>query len=155
MISYFGGHAMAAGLTIPRSQFQGFQQAFDEQVGKYISSDDLEGIILTDGNLRSEDFNLELAEQLKMLTPWGQNFPEPIFENKFELLQHRVLKEKHLKMQVRPLDGGEPIDAIAFNTVDTNCVKQIQLVYKLDVNVFRGIKSLQLMVIELDSPHAP
>jgi single-stranded-DNA-specific exonuclease len=155
MISYFGGHAMAAGLTIPRSQFQGFQQAFDEQVRKYISNDDLEGIILTDGNLRSEDFNLELAEQLKMLTPWGQNFPEPIFENKFELLQHRVLKEKHLKMKVRPLDGGEPIDAIAFNTVDTNCVKQIQLVYKLDVNVFRGIKSLQLMVIELDSPHAP
>jgi single-stranded-DNA-specific exonuclease len=155
MISYFGGHAMAAGLTIPRSQFEGFQQAFDEQVRKYISNDDLEGIILTDGNLRSEDFNLELAEQLKMLTPWGQNFPEPIFENKFELLQHRVLKEKHLKMQVRPLDGGEPIDAIAFNTVDTNCVKQIQLVYKLDVNVFRGIKSLQLMVIELDSPHAP
>jgi single-stranded-DNA-specific exonuclease len=155
MISYFGGHAMAAGLTIPRSQFQGFQQAFDEQVRKYISHDDLEGIILTDGYLRSEDFNLELAEQLKMLTPWGQNFPEPIFENKFELLQHRVLKEKHLKMQVRPLDGGEPIDAIAFNTVDTNCVKQIQLVYKLDVNVFRGNKSLQLMVIELDSPHAP
>ena len=155
MISYFGGHAMAAGLTIPRSQFEAFQQAFDEQVGKYISSDDLEGIILTDGNLRSEDFNLELAEQLKMLTPWGQNFPEPIFENKFELLQHRVLKEKHLKMQVRPLDGGEPIDAIAFNTVKTNCVKQIQLVYKLDVNVFRGNKSLQLMVIELDSPHAP
>ncbi|WP_069469696.1 single-stranded-DNA-specific exonuclease RecJ [Candidatus Marithrix sp. Canyon 246] len=155
MISYFGGHAMAAGLTIPRSQFEAFQQAFDEQVRKYISKDDLEGIILTDGNLRSEDFNLELAEQLKMLTPWGQNFPEPVFENKFELLQHRILKEKHLKMQVRPLDGGEPIDAIAFNTVDTNCVKQIQLVYKLDVNVFRGNKSLQLMVIELDSPHAP
>ncbi len=155
MISYFGGHAMAAGLTIPHSQFQAFQQAFNEQVAKYISHDDLEGIILTDGNLRSEDFNLELAEQLKMLTPWGQNFPEPIFENKFELLEHRVLKEKHLKMQVRPLDGGEAIDAIAFNTVDTNCVKQIQLVYKLEVNVFRGNKSLQLMVIELDSPHAP
>lgn len=155
MISYFGGHAMAAGLTIPRSQLQAFQQAFDEEVRKYISHDDLEGIIVTDGNLRSEDFTVELAEQIKMLTPWGQNFPEPIFENQFELLQHRVLKEKHLKMKVRPLDGGEPIDAIAFNTVDTNCVKQIQLVYKLDVNVFRGNKSLQLMVIELDSPHAP
>jgi len=155
MISYFGGHAMAAGLTIPRSQLKAFQQAFDEEVRKYISKDDLEGIILTDGNLRSEDFNLELAEQLKMLTPWGQNFPEPIFENKFELLEHRVLKEKHLKMKVRPLDGGEPIDAIAFNTVDTNCVKQIQLAYKLEINVFRGNKSLQLMVIELDSPHAP
>ncbi len=152
MITYFGGHAMAAGLTIPRSQFQAFQQAFDQQVRKYISNDDLEGIILTDGTLRSKDFNLELAEQLKMLTPWGQNFPEPIFENQFELLERRILKEKHLKMQVRPLDGGEPIDVIAFNTVDTNWspnVKQIQLVYKLEVNVFRGNKSLQLMAIEI------
>lgn len=152
MITYFGGHAMAAGLTIPRSQFQAFQQAFDQQVRKYISSDDLEGIIVTDGNLRSEDFSLELAEQLKMLTPWGQNFPEPIFENQFELLERRVLKEKHLKMQVRPLDGGDAIDVIAFNTVDTFWspnVQQVQLVYKLDVNVFRGMKNLQLVAVDV------
>jgi len=91
---------------------------------------------------------LELAEQIHKLTPWGHEFPEPIFEGEFELLNRRVLKNKHLKMQVRPLEGGTPIDVIAFNTVDTDWpanVNRIKLAYKLDVNIYRGFKSLQLM----------
>lgn len=148
MISYFGGHAMAAGLTIPRSQFDAFQQAFDDEVSKHLSTEELHGVIFSDGTLSEEDFNIEFAEELRTLTPWGQNFPEPIFEGEFELVNHRVLKNKHLKMQVRLLEGGEPIEVIAFNMVDTdwpNDVSRVKLAYKLDVNVFRGLKSLQLM----------
>jgi single-stranded-DNA-specific exonuclease len=148
MISYFGGHAMAAGLTIPQAQFDAFQQTFDEEVRKYLSVDDLHGIVFSDGALSGDDFNLELAEQLRALTPWGHNFPEPVFDGEFELLESRVLKEKHLKMQVRPVDGGPPVDAIAFNTVDTDWqpnVRRVQLAYKLDINVYRGSKTLQLM----------
>jgi single-stranded-DNA-specific exonuclease len=148
MIAYFGGHAMAAGLTIQREQFPTFQQAFDEKVRKHLTEDELHGVILSDGTLSSADFNLELAEQIQKLTPWGHEFPEPIFEGEFELLNRRVLKNKHLKMQVRPLEGGTPIDVIAFNTVDTDWpanVTRIKLAYKLDVNIYRGFKSLQLM----------
>ncbi len=149
MIIQFGGHAMAAGLTIRQTQFETFQQAFDTEVRKYLSADDLEGFILTDGTLTKDDLNLELAEELRQLTPWGQDFPEAIFDGEFELLSRRLLKEKHLKMQVRSLEGGQAIDAIAFNTVDTNWfanVTRVKLAYKLDVNLFRGFKTVQLMV---------
>lgn len=152
MISYFGGHAMAAGLTIPRTQFEAFQQAFDQEVRQYLSIDDLHGVIYSDGALLDENLNLELAEQLRTITPWGHNFPEPVFDGEFELLDRRVLKEKHLKMQVRSLAGGVPVEVIAFNTVDTDWppeVTRIQLAYKLDVNVFRGTKNLQLMAKHL------
>jgi len=148
MVTYFGGHAMAAGLTIPHSQFEAFQQAFDEEIRKYLSADDLQGIIFSDGTLSGSDFNLDLAKQLKMLTPWGHNFPEPVFDGEFKLVARRVLKNKHLKMQVRPLDGGPQLDVIAFNTVDTDWppnVSRLKMAYKLDINVFRGLTNLQLM----------
>jgi len=148
MVTFFGGHAMAAGLTIPRSQFEAFQQAFDEEIRKYLSADDLQGVIFSDGTLSGADFNLDLAKQLKMLTPWGHDFPEPIFDGEFELVARRVLKNKHLKMQVRPLDGGPQLDVIAFNIVDTSWppnVSRLKMAYKLDINVFRGLTNLQLM----------
>ncbi len=149
MITKCGGHAMAAGLTVPRPQLEAFQQVFAEQVGRYVSSEDLQGIILSDGPLTAKDFNLELAEQLRMMTPWGQHFPEPTFDGEFELLERRVLKEKHLKMQVRSTEGGPIVEAIAFFTVDKNwplSVSHVRLAYKLDVNVFRGFKNVQLRV---------
>jgi len=148
MICHFGGHAMAAGLTIPRSQFKAFQKAFNEEVSQNLSADALYGTILTDGELSENDFNLELAEQLRTISPWGHEFPEPIFEGEFEVLGRRLLKEKHLKMQVRPLGGQQPIDVIAFNTVDTDWppkVNRVRLAYRLEINVFRGLRNLQLM----------
>jgi single-stranded-DNA-specific exonuclease len=152
MVSHFGGHAMAAGLTIKRDQFKNFQQAFDNEVRKHLSTDDLNDMIQTDGALSGEDLNLALAEQLRNLTPWGQHFPEPLFDGEFEVLEHRILKEKHLKMQLRPLEGGPSVDAIAFNVIDNNWpgeVNRVQLAYRLDVNVFRGFKNLQLMAKHL------
>lgn len=145
MITFFGGHAMAAGLTIPRTQFEAFQQIFDEEVRKYLSADDLHGVIYSDGALSDDDFNLELAEQLRMLTPWGHHFPEPIFDGEFEVLERRLLKDKHLKMRVRSQSGGIPIDVIAFNTELPDDVNQVRLAYHLNVNLYRGLKSVQLM----------
>jgi len=145
MITFFGGHAMAAGLTIPRTQFEAFQQIFDEEIRKHLSADDLHGVIYSDGALSDDDFNLELAEQLRMLTPWGHHFPEPIFDGEFEVLERRLLKDKHLKMRVRSQSGGIPIDVIAFNTELPDDVNQVRLAYHLNVNLYRGLKSVQLM----------
>lgn len=145
MITFFGGHAMAAGLTIPQAQFEAFQQIFDEEIRKHLSADDLHGVIYSDGALSDDDFNLELAEQLRMLTPWGHHFPEPIFDGEFEVLERRLLKDKHLKMRVRSQSGGIPIDVIAFNTELPDDVNQVRLAYHLNVNLYRGLKSVQLM----------
>ena len=150
IMGHFGGHAMAAGLTIPHSQFQAFQQAFDKGIRQHLSLEDLQGTIYSDGPLSGEELNLDLAEQIRILTPWGHHFPEPVFDGEFELVDRRVLKEKHLKMQVRPIEGGPLIDVIAFNTVDSewpNQVNRVQIAYRLDVNVFRGSKNVQLMAM--------
>ncbi|MDM8568562.1 single-stranded-DNA-specific exonuclease RecJ [Thiotrichales bacterium HSG1] len=152
MVIHFGGHAMAAGLTIQRDQFVTFQQAFDQEISKFLSSNELHGVIFSDGELTTNDFNLNLAEKLRKLTPWGHDFPEPIFDGEFELVDHKILKERHLKMQVRPIGGGQIIDAIAFNTgnIELNTT-QVRLAYRLDINIFRGKKRLQLMVEYVES----
>ncbi len=153
LITKFGGHAMAAGLTLPRAHLEQFQQCFDAEVRKYLPVENLEGVIVSDGELTAAELNqlklLELAEQLRTITPWGQGFPEPIFDGEFELLDRRLLKDKHLKMSVRPLPGGPPLEAIAFYTIDKHwplSVKRVKLAYKLDINLFRGFKNVQLQV---------
>jgi single-stranded-DNA-specific exonuclease len=143
-ITHFGGHAMAAGLTLRPEFFDLFKNAFNQEVAQQLPVEQLEGIIFSDGFLEESDFNLLLAEQLRTL-PWGQGFPEPIFDGEFELLGKRVLKEKHLKMQVKL--GYTTLEVVAFNTPDTDwspAQKQLQMAYKLEVNTFRGIKQLQL-----------
>lgn len=149
MIIKFGGHAMAAGLTLVEDAYPDFSAAFDEEVRQFLGPDDLKQIILSDGELDAVDFNLELAELLRDITPWGQGFPEPIFDGEFILIERRLLKGRHLKMKLQHPDGGLPVDAIAFNTVDTDWprdVKQVKLAYTLDVNTFRGTRNVQLMV---------
>ncbi len=152
MMNKFGGHAMAAGLSLPKARFEAFQAAFDAQVRKHLSAADLHGVIDSDGALDKSDFSLDFAELLRDFAPWGQHFPEPIFDGRFELLEKRLLKDKHLKMLVKPIGSDYPIEAIAFNTPDKDLpvqVQQIDLAYRLDVNVFRGLKTLQLMVEHL------
>ena len=152
MVIHFGGHAMAAGLTIKRDQFETFLSAFDDEVSNHLAREELRGIIFSDGELTAEDFSLELIEQLQDLTPWGHDFPEPVFDGQFDLIDHKLLKERHLKMQVRPIDGGSVLDAIAFNTGDqTLDTDQVQLAYRLNVNIFRGMKNVQLMVEHIDT----
>lgn len=150
MILKFGGHAMAAGLSIYEARFGEFRQAFNQVLDEWLESDQLQGKVWTDGELNIQLMTLQTAEILKQAGPWGQAFPEPLFDGEFKILQQRLVGEKHLKMLVEPSEGGPLMDAIAFN-IDTRyypdlSIKTAKLVYKLDINEFRGNRDLQLLV---------
>ena len=150
LILKFGGHAMAAGLSIQESRFDDFRQIFNQTVSELLAEDQLQGTIWTDGELNANLLNLATAEILRQGGPWGQAFPEPLFDGEFKILQQRLVGEKHLKMMVEPKLGGPLLDAIAFN-VDTRyypdlSVKTARFVYKLDINEFRGNRDVQLLV---------
>ncbi|QHA88184.1 single-stranded-DNA-specific exonuclease RecJ [Serratia rhizosphaerae] len=149
----FGGHAMAAGLSLEEARFDEFRQRFGELVGEWLDPAMLEGVIWSDGELAMQELTLETAELLREGGPWGQAFPEPTFDGKFRILQQRLVGEKHLKLMVEPLGGGPLLDGIAFN-VDTtlwpdSSVREVELAYKLDVNEFRGNRSVQLLIQHL------
>lgn len=159
LIIKFGGHAMAAGLTIKEQDFERFSRLFDEVVKKELDEAALKGVILTDGELKPEEFSMHIAEQLRAGGPFGQAFPEPIFDGEFKVLHQKLVGEKHLKLMLEPLYKGHPtnvmIDGIAFN-VDLRrwpdaSVKTVRLAYKLNVNEFRGNQSLQLMIDHIEA----
>ncbi|OOE33085.1 single-stranded-DNA-specific exonuclease RecJ [Salinivibrio kushneri] len=155
LIKKFGGHAMAAGLTIDEAQFDTFAKQFDAQVREQVSEDDLKGVLLTDGPLQSNELGLETAETIQSGGPWGQGFPEPQFDGLFKVLQQKLVGGKHLKLMVEPEGGGTMIDAIAFN-VDLRrwpdpSTKTLRLVYRLDINEFRGNRSAQLIISHLEA----
>jgi single-stranded-DNA-specific exonuclease len=148
IITAFGGHALAAGLTLPANQLGSFKQAFVDSIEFFLQGKTLNNEILTDGELPAEDINLPFAELLRGLGPWGQHFPEPLFEGRFVVEEKRVVGGAHLKMQLRPIDGQSSIDAIAFGCLpeDLPDTDTTGLIYKLDINHFRGRKTCQLMV---------
>jgi single-stranded-DNA-specific exonuclease len=153
LISKFGGHAMAAGLSLPQEHFGAFAAAFDAEVRRQLVEDDLTGRLLSDGSLAVEEFHLELARALRNAGPWGQHFPEPLFHGIFQIVQQRVVGEKHLKLVLKTECGGQTLDGIAFN-VDREVwpnptVRWVELAYKLDVNEYRGQESVQLMVAHI------
>jgi single-stranded-DNA-specific exonuclease len=153
LISKFGGHAMAAGLSLPRRHFDTFAAAFDQEVRRHLSEDDLEGVLYTDGELSAADFSLELAELLRNAGPWGQAFPEPLFDGEFQVLGQRIVGNHHLKLNVRPQGGKAALEAIAFHQADRAAGLQgrgVRMAYRLDANEFRGLRSLQLVVDYLE-----
>ncbi len=159
LIIKFGGHAMAAGLTIKEQDFERFSRLFDEVVKKELDDAALKGVILSDGELKPEEFSMHVAELLRAGGPFGQAFPEPVFDGEFKVLHQKLVGEKHLKLMLEPLHKGHPtnvmIDGIAFN-VDLRrwpdaSVKTVRLAYKLDVNEFRGNQSLQLMIDHIEA----
>jgi len=146
----FGGHAMAAGLSIEKDQLDFFTQAFATQAKVLLHMEDLQGVLVTDGTLDAHAFNINTAEMIRDAGPWGQNFPEPLFEGKFKILNQKLVGRKHLKLMLEPCAGGPMIDAIAFN-IDLNIWpdasrQEIDIVYKLDINHFRGQSNLQLII---------
>ncbi|WP_231757686.1 single-stranded-DNA-specific exonuclease RecJ [Microbulbifer elongatus] len=150
LISKFGGHAMAAGLSLPAENLAAFTDAFEVAVRSRLNESQLQAIIETDGELQPQEFSMETAALLRACAPWGQAFPEPEFDGEFLMLQQRIVGERHLKMTVAPVAAPQQaIDAIAFN-IDTDLwpaqVDKVQLAFKLDINEFRGRQSLQLMV---------
>jgi len=147
MIVRFGGHAMAAGLTLHEDQFEPFSDAFNLEVQRHLGTDDLFDVIHSDGTLQPDEFNLELAELLRRASPWGQGFQEPRFDGEFNVLEQRVVGERHLKLSLSAAEGAPPIAAIAFNQKKgfLGC-KKVYMAYRLDVNQFRGARTLQLVV---------
>ena len=155
LLQKFGGHAMAAGMSLTRENFPAFAQAFDEEVRRQLSVDDLQAVVVSDGELTAQEFSLQIASQLREAGPWGQHFPEPLFDGEFYLVQQKLVGEKHLKMTLaHDAQGQNLVDAIAFN-IDPAIwpnpqAQKIRVAYKLDINEFRGNTTVQLLVDYLE-----
>jgi single-stranded-DNA-specific exonuclease len=149
LIRKFGGHAMAAGLSILEEDFEAFRRAVAKQMAERHADADLTGAIVTDGSLPPEAFDLRVAELLREAGPWGAGFPEPMFHGDFTVQEQRVVGERHLKLRVLPAGGRRPVDAIAFNQECTGLRGPVRLAYRLDVNEYRGVRSPQLIVEQI------
>ncbi|MCV4282686.1 single-stranded-DNA-specific exonuclease RecJ [Pseudomonas capsici] len=153
LISKFGGHAMAAGLSLPEANFPMFAEAFDLEVRRLLNEDDLTGRLLSDGSLAVEEFNLDLARELRNAGPWGQHFPEPLFHGVFRLVNNYIVGKKHLKMVLETECGSTRLDAIAFGIdldswpVQGQC--KVEVAYRLDLNEYRGNETVQLIVTHI------
>lgn len=153
LIQKFGGHAMAAGLSIDEADFERFTQAFTQVTDRLLDAELLQAQVLTDGALTPTDFSMELANALADGGPWGQQFPEPCFDGDFVILQQRLVGEHHLKLVLQLPGTMTYLDAIAFN-VDRNIwpdptLARVHVAYRLEVNEFRGQRKLQLVVEQL------
>lgn len=150
VISRFGGHAMAAGLSVPRAAWAEFNTVLQRVAADWIGEGDLSRVIWSDGELGSAELTLQSAQVLQSAGPFGQDFPAPVFDGQFRVLDRRWLKDVHLKLQLQPIAGGPALDAIAFNVPraawEWREQQEIHLVYRLDVNEFRGVQSVQLMI---------
>lgn len=154
IIDKFGGHAMAAGLSLPVKNLAAFEQVFQQIAEENLKDKPLAGELISDGELQNDDFSLAFAQCLKEAGPWGQGFPEPLFDGEFQLMDQRLVGAKHLKMMVKHASGAL-LDAIAFNVdlqqwPNPQC-QHVSLAFKLDINEFRGRTSLQLMVEGLNA----
>ena len=154
LITKFGGHAMAAGLNVAESRYADFAAAVAQQMKRLYPDADFSGAIVSDGGLPSESLTLEFARTLRDSGPWGSAFPEPLWSGDFSIVEQRTVGEHHLKMRVRPVQGGNVLDAIAFNQAGPAHRGAVQLVYRLDVNEYRGVESPQLVVEQIAPVHA-
>ncbi len=155
LIIKFGGHAMAAGLTIASDRIHDFSNFFEKVIADRVTEAELEHALLSDGELQATDLNLEMATMLRDGGPWGQAFPEPVFDGTFHVLEQRLVGDKHLKLRLAC--ENKTLDAISF-FVDTNkwpnhrC-QQVRAVYRLDINEYKGRSNLQLMIDYLEPIH--
>jgi len=149
LMTKFGGHAMAAGFSIDEKNKTKFESAMKEVTEQMTQGHDWSHVLWTDGALQGDEFTMELAEQLRQSTPWGQGFPEPLFDGVFEVVEARIVGETHAKLRLKPIDSSAVIDGICFGYLDTHeslPEGQIRAAYRLDVNEFRERLTLQLMI---------
>ena len=144
LLSKFGGHAMAAGLSLREDRFDEFRLAFDEQVRRVLGKARIQQVALTDGEV-NQPITLELARDLESAAPWGQGFPEPEFDGRFEILEQRLVGGGHLKLLLQP-DQGEPMDAICFNYPHLIEGRQLECAFRIQINRYRGSEKPQLLV---------
>jgi single-stranded-DNA-specific exonuclease len=152
LMKKFGGHAMAAGLTISRDSFDFFSKTFNDVIAAQLGDQDLQQMLLSDGELQTNELTLDVAEIVREAGPWGQAFPEPLFDGVFEIIEQRLVGGKHLKMVLAK--EGIMLDAIAFN-IDLNQwpnyrLEYVKIAYRLDINEFRNKRKVQLIVEHLD-----
>lgn len=149
LLEKFGGHAMAAGLTLNVNQLKQFEAAICKVVKLQANDDTFQELYYSDGELNADDFELNQAESLRYAAPWGQHFPAPVFNNQFIIVNKRLLKDKHYKLILKPSNQNQSIAAIAFNVDIEQWPEEgelVHLLYRLEVNEFRDIRSLQLMI---------
>lgn len=154
VIEKFGGHAMAAGLSLPVAKLPDFEQAFIDVARTHMEKLDGNHALLSDGDLSSEELCLPFAHLLRQAGPFGQGFESPLFDGEFTLVDQRLVGQKHLKMVLKS-DGANEVDAIAFN-VDLKAwpnamVKRVHIAYRLDINVFRGQETVQLIIEQIEA----
>lgn len=157
ILKKFGGHAMAAGLSIKFEDFEVFSNAFQEQVTSVLSKNSIEETIYTDGGLDKSNFTNEFADLVNMSSPWGQGFEAPVFDNTFEVINSKIVGECHLKLKLKLLDDenkdGSEVDAIAFNQheyINKQLPEKIRAAYRLDINEYRGWRNLQLIIEHIE-----
>ncbi len=136
---------MAAGLSIVPSNFDKFKEVFSEAITEHLKGNKPLIELLTDGKLEAHEITLKNAELLRQASPWGQGFEEPVFYGDFEILEQRIVGEKHLKCTLKLIDSSAIFEGIAFFQEKIQA-KQVRVAYKLNVNSFRGNESLQLMI---------
>jgi single-stranded-DNA-specific exonuclease len=153
LIDKFGGHAMAAGMSLPEAKLAAFRAAFEAEIGARTDGEPLTGVIHSDGALSAAELSLDTARVLRGAGPWGQGFPEPIFDGDFQVVDARIVGGKHLKMQLSAADRGQsdPLEAIAFGYLggaaedpQLRSGARIQLAYRLEINEYRGVERVQL-----------
>jgi single-stranded-DNA-specific exonuclease len=149
LIEKFGGHAMAAGLSLAESRLRRFRELASSQLQALYPDADFSGALVTDGLLPATRMTLEFARELRDGGPWGAGFPEPLFNGDFSVLEQRTVGERHLKMTVQAAEGGARMDAIAFNQAGAAYRGHVRLAYRLDVNEYRGIESPQLVIEQI------
>jgi single-stranded-DNA-specific exonuclease len=152
LIMKFGGHAMAAGLTITHQVLEEFKSIFDEVVSKQVTDAQLAHSLMSDGELKSDEFNLDIAVLLRDGGPWGQEFPEPLFDDVFRILEQRIVGDKHLKLRLAK--ENKTLDAVAF-FIDTqkwpnHRCQFIRAAFRLDVNEYKGRRNIQLIIEHLE-----
>ncbi|MDQ2639312.1 MAG: single-stranded-DNA-specific exonuclease RecJ [Pseudomonadota bacterium] len=157
LIQRFGGHAMAAGLTLRRGDLDQFARAFDSAVAASLRDAEPDDVVWTDGELAEEEICLTTAQLLREAGPWGQGFPEPSFHGDFDVEAPRVVGERHVKCRLRPAGSSARFDAIAFNLLDGERFTQpptgrLRLAYRLDINHWQGERRLQLLIEHVEMP---
>jgi single-stranded-DNA-specific exonuclease len=163
LMTAFGGHAMAAGLSLAEENLEPFTRAFQAEIHRLLDGDEPVNEIRADGELEPSDLGVDLALALERAGPWGQRFPEPLFDGAFEVLEQRIVGEKHLKMLLRHSGGGDSVDAIAFNHLPEDVeqaagvsgANTVRMLYRLDVNRWQGNERCQLIVEHLVRAEPP
>ncbi len=147
LIIKFGGHAMAAGLSIKQADFAVFQSAFETVARELLTEADLQAFIETDGSLTANEISLQTA-QILASSVWGQGFPQPLFNDNFKVIQQRIVGEKHLKLifeKDQKRGDSKRYDAIYFNCIE-NLPENINAVYALEANEYKGLQTVQLQI---------